>query len=146
MSEFNIKSPAKINLYLKILGKLNNGFHELDTSFQLINLYDDICFKKTKKGISVQCNDKNIDNHKNIVFKVANDLQKQTKNNGIEIQIKKRIPLGAGLGGGSSNAASAIVMLDKIWGLNLNRNKMLEYAKEIGADVPFFMFGKMQKE
>ena len=99
MSEFNIKSPAKINLYLKILGKLNNGFHELDTSFQLINLYDDICFKKTKKGISVQCNDKNIDNHKNIVFKVANDLQKQTKNNGIEIQIKKRIPLGAGLGG-----------------------------------------------
>ncbi len=145
MSEFNIKSPAKINLYLKILGKLSNGFHELDTSFQLINLYDDICFKKTKKGISVKCNNKDIDNHKNIVFKIANDLQKQTKNNGIEIQIKKRIPVGAGLGGGSSNAASAIVMLDKIWGLNLNRNKMLEYAKEIGADVPFFMFGKNAK-
>ena len=145
MSEFKIKSPAKINLYLKILGKLNNNYHELDTSFQLIDLYDDICFKKTKKGISVKCNNKDIDNHQNIVFKIANDLQKHTKNNGIEIQIKKRIPIGSGLGGGSSNAASAIVMLNKIWGLNLNRTKMLEYAKEIGADVPFFIFGKNAK-
>ena len=142
MSKINIKSPAKINLHLTILRKLKNGFHELDTSFQLIDLYDEISFKKVERGISIKCDNKNICDHNNIVFQVARDLQQNTKNNGIEIEIKKNIPIGSGLGGASSNAGSAIIMLNKIWQLNLNKNKLIKYASKVGADVPFFIFGK----
>ena len=142
MSNLHTKSPAKVNLHLKILKKLHDGYHELDTSFQLIDLYDEISFKKINKGISVNCNIKNINQSKNIVYKIASDLQKGRNSPGIEIKIKKNIPIGSGLGGGSSNAASTIIALNNIWNLNLNKTDIFEYGKSIGADIPFFLYGQ----
>ena len=143
MKDITIKSPAKINLHLKILRKLSNGYHELDTSFQLIDLCDDLVFSDCPDRISVSCDEASIAPENNIIFKAAKAMQDiVNSNHGINISVKKNIPIGAGLGGGSSNAATTILALNKIWNMNLDEKKMTDIGRTIGADVPFFIKGK----
>ncbi len=139
-----IKSFAKINLGLNILNKRKDGYHLLQTIFYPINLYDNIIFKPSNK-IQVTCiPDIGIQEEENIAFKTAKLLQKyyDCKLKGINIEIKKNIPDGAGLGGGSSNAATTLLSLNKLWNLNLSFEQLLEISKKLGADVPFFLIGK----
>ena len=143
MENLIIKSPAKINLFLKVIKKLSNGYHELETAFQLIDVFDTIEFQNTSNKINVSCSDVNIDEEENIVFKSATLLKKVTDRNvGANIKIIKNIPTGAGLGGGSSNAASTICALNKMWGLGLSKSEMMLIGLDLGADVPLFIKGE----
>ena len=142
MSLIELKSPAKINLYLKVLQKKDDGYHNIETCFQYIDLYDHMSFKNSENGISIESNNAFLECSNNTIYQSAKLLADIGDiSSGVNIKIEKNIPIGAGLGGGSSNAASTIVALNKLWGLGLNKNKMLEIAKKIGADVPFFIYG-----
>ena len=143
MENLIIKSPAKINLFLKVVKKLPNGYHELDTAFQLIDVFDTIEFQNSSNKISVFCSDTSIDEEENIIFKAASILKKVSDRNvGVDIKITKNIPIGAGLGGGSSNAASTICALNKMWDLRLSLNEMMLIGLDLGADVPLFIKGE----
>ena len=143
MNKIKTRCPAKINLYLKVLNKRVDGYHNLETSFQLIDLADDISFEVCDKDISIASNKDFLCNTENTVFKSAQKIKSLFKvNDGVKIHINKRIPIGAGLGGGSSNAASTIVALNSLWKLNLGIAELINIGKEIGADVPFFICGK----
>jgi len=143
-NSLHFKSPAKINLYLKILDKRLDGFHNLESAFQLIDLYDDIEIINLDSGeIKIKCEPPLIKMKDNIVFKAVNILKKDYKiDKGIQINLKKNIPIGAGLGGGSSNAATVLLGLNKIWGLNITHQELLDRGKDLGADVPFFINGE----
>ena len=138
--KISISSPAKINLHLKILDKNSDGYHNLDTSFQFIDLYDFMAFEQAKDGILLDTNNSSLNEKENTIYKAAVSLQELSKKNyGAKITIKKNIPIGAGLGGGSSNAATTIMVLNKIWKLNLNQVNMINIGRTIGAYVPFFI-------
>ena len=141
--KLEIKSPAKINLYLKILNKRNDGYHDIETAFQYINLYDLLIFRKSKNQISISSDNPIFEDDDNTVIQAIKKMQQYLTNSyGVNVQVEKKIPMGSGLGGASSNAASTIVALNKLWNLNLSQEKLLSIGKEIGADVPFFIFGK----
>ena len=132
----SISSPAKINLHLKILDKNSDGYHNLDTSFQFIDLYDFMTFEQAKDGILIDINNSSLNAKENTIYKAAVSLQKLSKkNSGVKITIKKNIPIGAGLGGGSSNAASTIMVLNKMWGLNLTQDKMMMKMKRLKKSI-----------
>ena len=136
-----IKSPAKINLYLHILSKLENGYHEIDSAFQLVDICDELSFKESSMGVQVEC-DLGIEMHENIVYQAAMLLNETSDaNHSVKIEINKNIPTGSGLGGGSSNAATALVVLNRIWGIDLDRNELMALGAKLGADVPFFING-----
>ena len=138
-------SPAKINLFLRVGKKRSDGFHNIESRFQLINLFDEITIKKTNnKNISIKSNIRNKSFlNKNIILDAFFKLQETVgKDLGCEITLIKNIPMGAGLGGGSSNAASTLVGLNNLFKLNLSRTKLTQLGAEIGADVPFFINGK----
>ncbi len=144
MNPIKLNSQAKLNLFLSIGSKLENGFHEINSIFHQINLHDKISIKKIDENKTIiKSNIKEIENEDNLSFKAASLLRKNYGiNEGVEINIDKKIPLGAGLGGGSSNAASTIIALNNLFNLNLNKNKLMEFASKIGSDVPFFVEGK----
>jgi 4-diphosphocytidyl-2-C-methyl-D-erythritol kinase len=137
------KSPAKINFFLEIINKKTNGYHNIKTIMQTINLYDYIFFEKiNKNNIIFKCNEKSINNKKNIVYKTTKFIKKYFKKDiGVSIYIDKKIPIGAGLGGGSSNAATTIKSLIKLWNIKTTKTIIKKIAKKIGADVPFFLNG-----
>ena len=138
-------SPAKINLFLKVGKKRSDGFHNIESRFQLINLFDEITFKKTgNKNISLKSNIRNKSFlNKNIILDAFFMLKEAVGEDlGCEITVIKNIPMGAGLGGGSSNAASALVGLNNLFKLNLSRIKLTQLGAELGADIPFFINGK----
>ena len=138
-------SPAKINLFLKVNEKRSDGFHNIESRFQLINLFDEITIKKTNnKNISLKSNIRNQSFlNKNIILDACFKLKKAVGEElGCEITVIKNIPIGAGLGGGSSNAASTLVGLNKLFKLNLSHIKLAQLGAELGADIPFFINGK----
>jgi 4-diphosphocytidyl-2-C-methyl-D-erythritol kinase len=139
---FSLPSFAKINLSLRVLGKREDGFHELFTVFQTVSLHDDITFADGDR-IELTCGNKGIPtDEKNLVVRAANLLREQSRvRRGASIHLKKRIPSPGGLGGGSSNAAVALVGLSRLWELDLPSNDLHELAVELGSDVPFFLFG-----
>ncbi len=136
-------SFAKINLGLRVLGKRSDGFHEIETVFQTISLKDEIEFFPVKDGIKLTCDSPDCPSDEtNLIFKAATLLKKQTNTSkGCHIFLKKEIPVGAGLGGGSSNAATALVALNKIWNTGLTINDLAILASQLGSDVPFFLYG-----
>ena len=143
MREISINSPAKINLYLRVKDKRDDGYYNIDTSFQCIDIYDYMNFKYIESGIKINSEESYFSDEDNTIYKSAKILQGFSKKaSGVEISIKKNIPVGAGLGGGSSNAASTLVALNKLWRLNLNKHDLIKIASSIGADVPFFVYGK----
>ena len=135
-----IKSPAKLNLHLEVLKKRKDGFHEIRTAFQLIDFNDEIEFKLTNNEISLIETPFPI--KENSVLKAAYLLKKITRTSkGVTISLNKRIPMEKGLGGGSSNAATTLVALNKLWNTQLKQKKLMEIGLELGSDVPFFLQG-----
>ena len=121
-------SPAKLNLNLKVISKRDDGFHDLDTTFQLINLYDEISFEEDNKSLSINCDSINIRKEDNLIFKAYEAIKRFSEvDKGLHINLKKIIPIGAGLGGGSSNAATTLIALNKIWGLDLSKKESNSY-------------------
>jgi len=145
VDSLKLNSPAKLNLNLSVLGKRIDGMHEIKTRFQLINLSDELMIKKTlSKSISVKTNlTPSIENKKNIVFSAIKLLSDYIgKEIHCEVDIVKNIPLGGGLGGGSSNAATALIGINYLFELGLTSKELMQLGEKLGADVPFFIFGK----
>ena len=142
-STITFKTPAKVNLGLYILGKREDGFHELETLFQMVNWCDEIKIECLGDGLDLICNQPDIPNDDgNLVIKAARLLQTRFPDRckGARIHLKKYIPHGAGLGGGSGNAAGTLLGLNFLWGLKLKREDLILMASELGSDVPFFLF------
>ena len=143
-----VKSPAKINLHLEIIGKREDGYHELAMIMQNIDLSDYIQFENNQIG-KIELNSDNKDlslNDDNLIVKAAKYVKEISKNNelGANIFLNKNIPIGAGLAGGSSNAASTILGLNKLWDLKLDYETILSLSTKLGSDVPFFVNGGCQ--
>ncbi len=141
MKEIRIESPAKVNLFLEVLGKREDGYHNVETVLETVDLCDDIILKEAKKGIEIASNFPSLPlGRENLAYQAAFLLKKRLGiEKGIQLTINKRIPLASGLGGGSSNGASVILGLNKLWDLDLSYEELLVLAREIGADVPFFL-------
>ena len=137
-------SPAKINLFLHITSKRDDGYHNLQTIFQLLDFYDEIDFSLRNDGkINRTSGNEDILISDDLMIKSAKKLKKYSATNfGVDIKIIKRIPTGGGLGGGSSNAATTLVTLNKLWNLKLTNTELISIGKDIGADVPIFIEGR----
>lgn len=137
-------APAKINLSLRVLGRRSDGFHEIETLIAPISLHDEIKIEQRfgKKKIAFRCGDPSVPKGEdNIVVRAANVFFDGTKiTSGVSIELKKRIPHGAGLGGGSSDAASTLLALNDLFETNLPRQALAKMAEMVGSDVPFFIF------
>lgn len=138
------KSPAKINLYLEVLGKRRDGYHEIASLMQEISLCDEMVFLPGGRDIRLNCPGGILpEDGRNLVFKAASLLFSHVgASPGIEIEIRKNIPLAAGLGGGSSNAATALKALNEIFDFGLGPEDLAKIGVKTGADVPFFILGK----
>lgn len=144
MNYIEIKAPAKINLGLNIISRRPDGYHNLETIFYpIFDLFDVIKITKAK-SFSFRCNIKEIDlDSNNLIIKAKNKLEKYSgKKINVDIYCEKNIPIGAGLGGGSSDAAATLISLNEMFGLNIQYNEMLKIALELGSDVPFFIKSK----
>src|SRR3989338_815091 len=143
MNGVTLSSPAKLNLFLKVQNKRTDGYHNIVTVFERIDLADRISFRPTASDTSVQitCNHKGVPvGPKNLIHKAARLLrEKYNIKWGARIRLDKNIPVAAGLAGGSSNAAAALLGLNKIWDLRLTKQELVSIAKKIGSDVPFFL-------
>ncbi len=138
-----VYSPAKLNLYLEVLNKRSDGYHNIYTIFEKIALLDKIEIKSRPDNIIKIISDSpDIPKDKNnIVDRAALFLKKDFNiSDGVNIKIKKNIPVGAGLGGGSANGAAVLIALDKFWKLNLSISGLLKYAARLGSDVAFFLY------
>jgi len=143
--ELAARSFAKINLFLDVLGKRDDGYHEVRTLIQIIDLCDYIYFARIDDDEIVFSSDSTlIDPHNNTVVRALGMLKKELNvKKGVRVFLKKRIPVEAGLGGGSSNAASSLVIMNYLWGLNLSFDELRELGCRIGADVPAFISGSL---
>ncbi len=138
-----VNSYAKLNLYLKVLKPRPDDYHDIKTIFEKIDLCDKVILKpRPDKKIKLTCNSSAIPKGpSNLAYRSARLLRETLHiNKGADIHIIKNIPVSAGLGGGSSNAASVLLGLNKLWGLNLSKNKLAQLAANIGSDVPFFIY------
>jgi 4-diphosphocytidyl-2-C-methyl-D-erythritol kinase len=141
-SAFTLPSFAKVNLYLRVIGKRDDGFHDLVTVFQTVSLADELTFAPSN-DIEFSCNDLRVPTgDKNIVVGAANVLRERFAiSTGVAIHLEKRIPSPGGLGGGSSNAAVTLLGLSRFWGLDATLPELQEIAARLGSDVPFFLHG-----
>ncbi len=137
-------APAKINLFLHITGRRTDGYHTLQSVFQLLDFYDTIHLKPTQTGEIKRVNDiANVPASQDLCVRAALALQQATScAQGVEIFVEKRIPMGGGLGGGSSDAATVLLALNHLWQTNLNREQLMQIGLKLGADVPVFIFGQ----
>jgi 4-diphosphocytidyl-2-C-methyl-D-erythritol kinase len=137
-------APAKLNLFLHITGQRANGYHELQTIFQLLDFYDELSFKIRNDGaINRSGNRYGISDDDELCCKAAHLLQKRANSNlGVTISINKQIPMGGGLGGGSSNAATTLIALNRLWELDFPLLELAEIGLKLGADVPIFVRGE----
>jgi 4-diphosphocytidyl-2-C-methyl-D-erythritol kinase len=136
-------SPAKINLYLRVLRRREDGYHDILSLMQRINLCDELTFTRGASRIIIRCPDSPLpEDGDNIVYRAAAAFYTRiAARPDVEITIRKKIPIAAGLGGGSSNAATTLMTLNEISGYPLTRAELLEMGGKLGADVPFFVFG-----
>ena len=136
-------SPAKLNLFLHITGRRDNGYHELQSIFQLIDLTDWLKFTQTDDLTILIDGLSSVDLEQNLIFKATQILKPfATKLTGLKIAIEKNIPMGAGLGGGSSNAATTLIVVNQLWQCGLNIEQLAELGLKLGADVPIFVHGR----
>lgn len=144
MNTFTLPAPAKLNLFLHITGRRSDGYHTLQTVFQLLDAHDDITLSLRDDGqLILNCDHPELANDQNLVLKAARLLQSTTgSHQGADINLTKRLPLGGGLGGGSSDAATALVGLNKLWQTGLNEDALAALGLALGADVPVFIRGK----
>lgn len=138
-----VSAPAKVNLSLRVVRKREDGFHEIETRMAPLTLCDELRFEeKETGGVELTCTDQSLPNDEsNLVVKSVRQLEKKTgKNLNVAIHLEKRIPHGAGLAGGSSDAASTLKGLNDLFALGLTRDDLRELAAEIGSDIPFFLY------
>lgn len=136
-------APAKINLFLHIIGKRPDGYHNLASVMQQISIFDELEFKLRPEGISLSCPGADLPvNEDNLVYRAAKALfDYASYPGGVEIKLTKKIPAGAGLGGGSSDAAATLTALNELCSLNVSHDELISLGADLGADVPFFIFG-----
>ena len=142
--KYSIPSYAKINLFLHITGKRKDNYHDLQTIFQLVNLKDTLQFTvRDDNKILLSSNQYICNQEDNIVYKAAMLIRQYAyQPSGLNIHIDKNIPQGSGLGGGSSNCASTLLMLNRLWQCNLTKIQLIKLGAKLGADVPIFIYGK----
>ena len=143
MNSLTLPSYAKINLGLLLRGKRDDGFHDIETIFQQVDLHDRLIFRKIPTGIRIRSTDARLPlDGRNLVFRAFDRFRdKVGSSEGLEVHIEKCIPVGSGLGGGSSNAAVTLVASNRLWGEPFTRHDLHEIAVEIGSDTPFFLMG-----
>lgn len=149
MEQIYIKARAKINLNLEVVGKREDNYHNISSVFQKINLYDELYIKKTDTNqMEIQTNVKELSNKENIIYKAYVELKKRFENiTGVQVILKKRIPMQAGLAGGSTDCASFIVGMNDLFDLNLSQTEIEKIGKNLGADVvPCFYNGAVKGE
>jgi 4-diphosphocytidyl-2-C-methyl-D-erythritol kinase len=136
-------APAKLNLFLHIVGRRADGYHLLQTAFRLIELYDWLRFTpRTDTEVRLARRLRGISENEELAVRAARLLQSVSgSNRGVDIEIEKNIPIGGGLGGGSSDCATTLAVLNRLWGLDFSRERLAVMALTLGADVPFFLFG-----
>ncbi|MDH4230442.1 MAG: 4-(cytidine 5'-diphospho)-2-C-methyl-D-erythritol kinase [Nitrospirota bacterium] len=138
--KISLKAPAKINWFLSVLNKRDDGYHDIISPVQCIDLFDILSFEEAEdvrllSGLDIPAEE-------NLIYKAAALLKRVSSYKyGARIELRKNIPVAAGLGGGSSDAASALIGLNRLWGLNYDRKALMNLAAEIGSDVPFFLAG-----
>ncbi len=139
-----VPAPAKINWFLHVTGRRADGYHELQTIFQLIDLCDELDFVLERDHQILHCNPiAGVDPDKDLVIRAARLLQAATGcQSGVRVSVRKRIPLGAGLGGGSSDAATTLLALNRLWKTGLTRSELARLGVRLGADIPFFIHGE----
>ncbi len=136
-----VRAYAKLNLCLEVLGRRPDGYHEISTVMQAIDLADELEITPAS-SLRFRCDDPEIDEEGNLVWQAATALAASCGRLPMaEIALRKRIPVGMGLGGGSSDAACTLLALDKLWGLNLPLERLVEIGSRLGSDVPFFFWG-----
>lgn len=145
MDKITLKAPAKVNLFLEVLGKRRDGYHNIETILQEVNLNDIITLREVRTpDIVIQSDSPSVPtDYTNLAFKAASILKRYIgeEKRGVVIAIEKNIPIAAGLGGGSSDAAATLKGLNKLWKLGLDKSTLLNLAEKIGMDVPFFIEG-----
>jgi 4-diphosphocytidyl-2-C-methyl-D-erythritol kinase len=144
MASITIRAPAKVNLYLKVLGRRADGYHEIESIMLPISLYDRLVLEETPSGIRLWCNHPPLQAKGRNLAQAAAEamLALATPRSGVSIRLYKHIPVAAGLGGGSSDAAAVLNGLVRLWGLDLDREQLLRTGEQLGADVPFFILGR----
>lgn len=142
--QLTLRSPAKLNLFLHIVGRRNDGYHLLQSAFQLIDWCDTIVLKRITENEVRRVNPiPGVSPDQDLVVRAARLLKDFCKiDAGVEIDVLKEIPMGAGMGGGSSDAATTLIGLNALWNLKLPKETLCELGLSLGADVPFFIFGK----
>jgi 4-diphosphocytidyl-2-C-methyl-D-erythritol kinase len=135
-------APAKINLFLHIVGKRTDGYHMLQTVFQLLNYGDELKFTLNQQGLIQRDYDLGFDQQSDLCLRAAKLIKPHAKSSsGVTIHLDKRLPMGGGLGGGSSDAATVLIALNFLWDIGLTRDKLAELGLSLGADVPVFVMG-----
>jgi len=137
-------APAKLNLFLHVIGRRPDGYHLLQTAFRLIDLCDWLTIALREDGtVQVEGDLPGVAPERNLVMRAAQALKRAAgTRGGATIRLEKRIPMGAGLGGGSSDAATTLIALNRLWRTGLDRDDLAALAVSLGADVPFFLFGR----
>lgn len=148
-----LAAPAKINLSLRVLGRRPDGYHELDSEFHTVGLADAVCLEGTEgaaapEGVALTCSDPALEGPDNLAARAARALLEDlaatnhpAAGRGVRIHLEKRIPPGAGLGGGSSDAAAVLKGLNRLWELDFSQEMLAEIGARVGSDVPFFLYG-----
>ncbi|MCG8518320.1 MAG: 4-(cytidine 5'-diphospho)-2-C-methyl-D-erythritol kinase [Pseudomonadales bacterium] len=140
----SLPSPAKLNLFLHITGRRSDGYHDLQTLFQFLDYGDELAFQQRQDGqIRLTPALAGVEHDDNLIVKAAHLLAKRTDRSvpGADIHLDKRLPMGGGLGGGSSNAATTLLGLNRLWKLDLDLDTLAELGLQLGADVPVFVRG-----
>lgn len=147
MNSLTVRSPAKINLFLKVWGKRKDGYHEILTLFHRISLVDSLRLTKlSAPGIRIRTNVPSLSvDSRNIIWKAFALLERKFRfKQGVSVDVRKRIPIGGGLGGGSSNAAFFLLGMKKLFGLKISKRELYRLGAKLGADVNFFLSGTRQ--
>lgn len=142
LKQIILPAPAKINMHLHITGILDHGMHELDTSFVFTEACDKLSFSPARH-IQVSCSSNHLSGEQNLVHRLLSAFRDHVSvQQGLHIHIDKILPEQAGLGGGSSDAATALLFANHLWGCQLNRQALIEFSAPFGADIPCFLYGK----
>jgi 4-diphosphocytidyl-2-C-methyl-D-erythritol kinase len=140
--QLKCRSFAKINLCLHVTNKRNDGYHDIESIFKTINLYDELSFKQNNTdSIRFTSDSEKINPLDNLITKTYKEICNNYDIPGIDVLLKKNIPIGGGLGGGSSNAAATLHALNSLFKLNISSKQLIKIAQKIGSDVPFFING-----
>lgn len=142
-TDLTYRSYAKINLYLDVLRRRRDGYHDIETIFQTVSLFDELTFAEEPRRIAVTCSSPDLDTGEgNLVYRAAALLRNRfAVNRGVRVHLEKRIPIAAGLAGGSGNAAATLVALNVLWNLRCPPEELRAIALELGSDVPYCTLG-----